>query len=57
VIANATRDAQDAVAATLDDFVAKCAARGIASPAIIVVGDVAAYARVAPDARDQVSAR
>jgi len=57
VIANATRDAQDAVAATLDDFVERCAARGIASPAIIVVGDVAAYARVAPDARDQVSAR
>jgi uroporphyrin-III C-methyltransferase len=57
VIANATSDRQDAVAATLGDFVERCAARGIASPAIIVVGDVAAYARVASDASAQVSAR
>lgn len=57
VVANATRAEQDAVAGTLGDFVERCAARRLASPAIIVVGDVAAYARVAADARDQVSAR
>ena len=57
VIANATREGQDAVAATLGDCVERCAGRGIASPAIIVVGDVAAYARIAPEADGQVSAR
>ena len=57
VIANATRPSQDAIVATLGDFVERSAARGLSSPAIIVVGDVAACARIASDARDQVSAR
>ena len=43
VIAHATRPEQDAVVATLDDFVAAMHAGGVArSPAIIVVGEVAA---------------
>lgn len=57
VVANATRADEDVVAATLGDFVERCAARGLASPAIIVVGDVAAYARAAAPVLDQVRAR
>lgn len=47
VIANATRPEQASIVATLDDFVAVMHAARLASPAIIVVGEVAALAGTA----------
>lgn len=49
VIAHATRATQQHVASTLGSFVEAAAAAGLASPAIIVVGDVAALAAGAAD--------
>jgi uroporphyrin-III C-methyltransferase len=47
VIANATRPAQDALVTTLDALVEDTREAGLASPAIIVVGDVVALADAA----------
>lgn len=59
VIARATRRDQDAIIATLGDFVEQIERRGLASPAIIVVGDVAAWGVATPHLATvgQVSAR
>lgn len=46
VIASATRPEQQAVATTLGDFVEDAQRAGLESPAIIVIGDVAAFAAV-----------